>query len=92
MRWRAFGRLGVWWLVAAGSAVGLGLVIFADALRMGGRVVAASFLVGAALRLLVPTPRGGGLEVRHRLLDVGVLLGLALAIGLAFSLVKARSG
>jgi len=92
VRWRAIGGLGVWWLVAAGSAVGLGLVSFTGALRTGGLVIAASFLLGAALRLVVPTPRGGGLEVRRRLLDVGLLLGLAVAIGLAFSLVKVTAG
>ncbi len=92
MRWRALGGLGIWWLVAAGSGVGLALVVFAGVLRTGGLVIAASFLLGAVLRLVAPAPRGGGLEVRRRLLDVGLLLGLAVGIGLAFSLVKISTG
>ena len=88
MRWKALGGLGIWWLVAAGSAVGLGMVVLVGALRTGGLVIAASLLLGAVLRLVVPTPRGGGLEVRRRLLDVGLLLGLAAGIGLAFALVR----
>ena len=88
MKWRALGGLGLWWLVAAGAATGLGLVAFADALRLGGFVLAGSLAAAAALRLVVPQPRGGGLEVRRRMVDVGLLLLLAAGVVLAFTLVR----
>jgi hypothetical protein len=88
VRWRALGGLGIWWLVAAGSVLGMGLVVFAGALRTGGLMIAASLFLGAVLRLVIPTPRGGGLEVRRRLLDVGLLLALAVGVLVAFTLVR----
>ena len=88
MRWRAITGLGVWWLVAVGAAAGLAVVVFGGAIRAGGIVLSASFVLGAALRLVIPSPRGGGLEVRRRLVDVVLLLGLAAGIFLAFALVR----
>lgn len=88
MRWRAITGLGVWWLVAVGAATGLAIVVFGGAIRAGGMVMSASFVLGAALRLVIPSPRGGGLEVRRRLVDVVLLLGLAAGIFLAFALVR----
>ncbi len=88
MKWRALGGLGLWWLVAAGAVTGLGMVSFAGAFRQGGLVLAASLVLAALLRLTVPSPRGGGLEVRRRLVDVALLLTLAVAVVLAFTLVR----
>ncbi len=88
MKWRALGGLGLWWLVAAGAATGLGMVALAGALRPGGLVLAGSLAVAAALRLVVPQPRGGGLEVRRRMVDVGLLLLLAAGVVVAFTLVR----
>ena len=88
MRWRAITGLGVWWLVAVWAAAGLAVVVFGGAIRAGGVVLSASFVLGAALRLVIPSPRGGGLEVRRRFVDVTLLLGLAAGIFLAFALVR----
>lgn len=87
MRWSPLRRLGVWWVVAVGAASGVALVSF-SLLRTGGYVFGASFIAAALLRLTLPAPRGGGLEVRGRLADVVILLVLGAAAVVAFALVK----
>lgn len=74
-------RLGWWW--AAPPFLVTGLALFAmDRVRLAGFVVAAGLLVGALLRLVLPTARSGGLAVRSRGVDVLTMtfLGVALAV------------
>ncbi|GAA1899326.1 DUF3017 domain-containing protein [Lapillicoccus jejuensis] len=86
-RWRALSGLGPWWLVALGLLAGLVLVLVGP-VRQGGYVVAGSVALGAVLRAVLPSPRGGGLEVRSRGTDVVLLLLVAAALVTAFTLVK----
>lgn len=86
-RRRALSGLGPWWLVALGVVAGLALVL-TDRVRQGGYVVAGAVALGAALRAVLPSPRGGGLEVRSRALDVLLLLLVAGALVTAFTLVR----
>lgn len=87
MKWRSLAGLGPWWAVAAVAATGLGLSIRGE-IRTGGAVVTGAFLLAAVLRLVLPTPRGGGIEVRSRWLDV-LMFGLgAVAVLVAFNLVN----
>lgn len=87
MRWRALGGLGVWWLVALVVGGGLTAVVLGH-VEVGGSVMALGVLLAAGLRLVLPPPRGGGLEVRSKALDVVMLVGLAAVVLVAFSLVK----
>lgn len=88
MRWRTLAGLGVWWAVVAIAFVGLFLVVVGEKLRLGGMILAAAILLAAVLRALLPSPKGGGLEVRSRSRDVLTLLAAALLVFLAFFLVK----
>jgi len=73
-------RLGWWWVPAV--VVVAGLVLFVrDEVRTAGFVVAAGVLVGALLRLVLPTNHSGGLAVRSKAVDV--LLMTVLGLGLA---------
>jgi hypothetical protein len=71
-------------LVMIGVAVSL-LLIALDAFRYGSILLAASVLLAAFLRLLLPDHDAGLLAVRKKQIDVSVLvvLGVALSI-LAF--------
>lgn len=89
MRWvTPLRSLGPWWLVAAVAAGGLALIAFGPRLRLGGLVIAAALVLGAFLRSILPVPRGGGLEVRKRWLDVLTLLVLAALVFAAFFFVR----
>lgn len=57
--------------------------------RKGLYVVAAALLLGAVLRLVLPTRRVGSLAVRARAVDVGTLLGLGVAVALLAGAVPA---
>nr|WP_281367467.1 DUF3017 domain-containing protein [Nocardioides kongjuensis] len=61
--------------------VGVGLVVAAASdWRVGLRIMSGGLLVAAALRLGLPEKDAGMLAVRHRFLDVGILV--AVAVGL----------
>ncbi|MBM7519007.1 DUF3017 domain-containing protein [Nocardioides nitrophenolicus] len=61
--------------------VGIGLVVAgASDWRVGLRIMSGGLAAAALLRLGLPEKDAGMLAVRHRLLDVGILL--AVAIGL----------
>ena len=85
MKRSALRRLGPWWIVFVVVLVGLTLSGFGY-IRAGGYVVSGGLALGALLRGLEPQP--GGLEVRRAWVDIGCWLGLALAVGVAFSLVR----
>src|SRR5690242_1873089 len=74
-------RLGLWWVIAGFVVVGLGLIVLGSRLRLGGFVIGLGLLLAAVLRIVVPPPKGGGLEVRSRARDVLTLL---VAAGLVF--------
>ena len=67
-------------LVLAGLAAGVGLVVDHH-VRVGLYVSAASLAVAALLRLALRPRAAGNLVVRSRQVDVAVLLGAAVAIG-----------
>ena len=88
-RWRRLRRLGLWYAVAAGSVFGLALSAWSpQSVRVGGYVVAASLALGGLLRAVRPQPRVGGLAVRRRWIDVISWVGLAVAVAVAFTLVR----
>jgi hypothetical protein len=68
--------------VLLATAVGMGLVYQADDWRLGVRVVAGALVAAAACRLLLPQRDAGMLAVRHRLVDVFLLL--LVGVGLFF--------
>jgi hypothetical protein len=71
---------GVLYLLAlAGVLVGLALVVWQD-WRTGVRAVAGALAFAAACRLVLPTRQAGMLAVRHRVVDVLMLLGVAGAL------------
>ncbi len=85
MSWRGLGRLGPWWLVAAVGLTGL-LFVGLHMVRLGGNLMGAALLLGAALRAVLP--RSGGLAVRRRWIDVMSLLALGTALLVAVALVR----
>ncbi len=72
------GRLGLWWLLAAAVVAGV-LLLIGGQIRLGGRALGGAFIGAGFLRMVVPEPRGGGLVVRSRAVDVWCLLVLGLA-------------
>ncbi|GAA4076964.1 DUF3017 domain-containing protein [Nocardioides kongjuensis] len=67
--------------IAVLLVVGVGLVVAAASdWRVGLRIMSGGLLVAAALRLGLPEKDAGMLAVRHRFLDVGILV--AVAVGL----------
>ncbi len=68
-------------LALVGVLAGLGIAVLDD-WRFGVRVLALALGFAAACRLLLPTRQAGMLAVRHRLVDVGMLV--AVAAGLFF--------
>lgn len=79
--------LGAWWATAVVVLAGLLIAVLAHRAVVGGIVMAAGFLLGALLRLVLPDARAGGLVVRSRVVDLLLLFGLAAAVLLAFTLV-----
>jgi hypothetical protein len=84
----ALQRLGLWWIVAAFTLVGMGVIVFGGRLRIGGFVIGLGLVVAAALRLVVREPHGGGIEIRSRIRDVVTLLVAAGLVFGAFFLVR----
>jgi hypothetical protein len=76
---RIIPTLGLWWVMAAGLAVGL-LLAYLDHLRRAGIALAGVLVVAALARAVLPEERIGGLVVRSRLFDVATLLVLAAAL------------
>ena len=72
-------RLGIWWLIAAIAVSGIAWAATDHMLRatlsLGGACLAA-----AALRLVLPPERAGGLITRSRGLDVLLLVVLGAAV------------
>ncbi len=60
-------------LALAGVAVGLGLAVAGD-WRSGVRWIAGALLFAAGCRLLLPDRQAGMLAVRHRAVDVALLV------------------
>lgn len=85
----AKGRLGLWWVVAAGLAVGVAVVVTGHVLR-GGFTMVLTLLVAGLLRLFLPADRVGALAVRSRTYDVVVLLVLAAAMAVILSSLDLR--
>lgn len=67
--------------IAVLLVVGAGLVIAGvGEWRVGLRVVAGGLGAAALLRLVLPERDAGMLAVRHRFLDVGILVGVGIAL------------
>ena len=90
-RWRALTGLGPWWLVALIAVGGLGGVVTGH-IRGGGYVFAGGVALAALLRAVLPVPRGGGLEIRSRWLDVAMLVVVATALVVVFASVRVAVG
>jgi hypothetical protein len=73
-------RLGLWWLVAAGLLVGVGLGASGHPLR-ATFVFAGTCLGAGVLRALLPKRILGALVVRRRWIDATILIVLGLAVG-----------
>lgn len=87
LRGSGFVVLGIWWFIAFAVAAGL-FVIAAGELRLGGRIMAGAFLVGALIRLVRTPRKAGGLTVRSRWMDVTILLLLAIGLLVASATVR----
>lgn len=86
-------RLGVWWVAAVPLFAGLLTATVGGRMRVGGCLMAGSFLLAAGLRAILPDGLAGGLHIRGRRLDVLLLVGMAavvLAAILAVDLGPAR--
>ena len=82
-------RLGWWW--AAVPLLVAGLALFAtDHVRPAAYTLAAGLLVGAALRLVLPVSRSGGLAVRSRVVDVVTMAVLGVGIAIVAALLDLR--
>lgn len=77
----------IWWIPLAVLIAGLLIVVIGDRALVGGMIMGAAFLLGALLRAVLPEDRAGGLAVRSRTWDILALLGLAIAVMAAFTLV-----
>lgn len=73
-------RLGLWWLLAAGLAVGVAFGATGHPLRATA-AFAGTCLGAGVLRALLPVRVLGSLVVRSRWIDVGILILLGLAVG-----------
>ena len=69
-------------VVCAGVCVGLAVVMGLGRFRRGTLLIAASVILGAWLRALLPSGRCGLLKVRGRAFDVAtmLLLGISLVV------------
>lgn len=67
-------------LVCLGVVAGLGVVVLLDRFRRGTLLLAASVILGAWLRALLPSSRSGLLRVRGRAFDVATMLVLGVAL------------
>ena len=81
--------LGIWWVLAAGLVVGL-ILVWDDHLRRGGYAMAASLVLAAVLRLVLPKAAAGSLVVRSRVADVVVMLALAAVLASVVSVLDMR--
>lgn len=80
-RWWHSQPLGLWWLLPLGFAVA-GWLLWGGELRAFGYAVAATLVLAAVLRIIVPRDAVGGLMVRSRAWDSSILIGFALAVSL----------
>jgi len=78
-------------LVAAGVAGGIGVVALRRP-QVGLYVIAGALALGAVLRLLLRPRDAGSLVVRSRRVDVAVLAGLAVALGVIAGLTPFPAG
>lgn len=69
----------VYLAVLAAAAAGLGIVSQHN-WRLGVKWIAASLVVGAVVRLALPAQEAGMLAVRRRLVDVGLLIVVGVAL------------
>ncbi|GAA4811822.1 DUF3017 domain-containing protein [Nocardioides caeni] len=73
--------IGGWCYLAILGLTIAGIVVAASSeWRLGLRIVAGALALAAALRLTLPEKDAGMLAVRHRLVDVGVLVSFATAV------------
>ncbi len=65
--------------VLAAAVVAIAIVMTSD-WRVGVRVLAAALGAAGAVRLLLPQRDAGMLAVRHRFVDVGILVAVAVTL------------
>jgi hypothetical protein len=66
-------------VVLAGSAVGMGIIVWGD-WRVGVRWIGAALVFGALVRLVLPSRDAGMLAVRSKLLDALMLSGVGAVL------------
>jgi hypothetical protein len=72
--------LGVWWIVAVGLVGGVAFSATDHHLR-ATVMLSGSCLVAGVLRAVLPQQKAGGLVVRRQWLDVAMLIGFGLVVG-----------
>ena len=73
--------LSEWPILTVIAGVGFGMfLVIGDHLLTGTAFIGLSMLVGAALRLFLPTRTAGTLAIRRRAVDVSFYGGLGLAL------------
>ncbi|WP_408896568.1 DUF3017 domain-containing protein [Nocardioides sp. R1-1] len=78
--------------IAVLVVVGVGLVVAAASdWRVGLRIMSGGLAGAGALRLVLPERDAGMLAVRHRLLDVGILVGVAVVLFLLAGTIPEQS-
>ncbi|MGA8255579.1 MAG: DUF3017 domain-containing protein [Nocardioides sp.] len=71
---------GAFYLAILLTAAGAVAIVMTGEWRLGVRVLASALGAAAVLRLLLPQRDAGMLAVRHRLIDVALLVGVGLAL------------
>ncbi len=74
------------------ATVGIGLALTLSDWRLGVKVVAGALAGAATGRLVLPRRDAGMLAVRHRLVDVGLLVGVAAALWLLSETIPNQPG
>ena len=77
-------------LMLTGTVIGLALMVGSSrAVRTGTLVIAGAALAGSLARLVLPDERAGLLRSRRRLVDVGLLAVLGVALLVAVLILQA---
>nr|WP_279672594.1 DUF3017 domain-containing protein [Flexivirga meconopsidis] len=77
----------MWWLLAVGCVVALG-VLTTTSVRAGGYLLAGCLAAAGLLRIYLPEKAVGALVIRSRMVDGVFFFTLAAAVAFIFSIVK----
>lgn len=71
---------GAFYLVILAVTAGGVVAAYIDDWRLGVRIVGIALIAGGAIRLVLPQRDAGMLAVRHRLVDMAVLVAMGVAL------------